>query len=287
MTQPTGRPAPDVPPPKPLAGPGDAELRRKMANVIKQYLRLDKQLQKIENTNFRVCIFGSARIKRRDPTWQNVYKLSKTLAKMGIDVVTGGGPGLMEAANRGVQDAHDERSKAYGLPLDIPSLKEPANHHLDIKSAHQRFSTRLDEFMRLSHAVIVAPGGIGTMLELMYVWQLIQIGLIEKRPVLLLGGDFWPGLLEWMRSTMLERGFIDPEDMDDIHLVSDREEAVAILKAEQEKFMKLIETTKAGHTAPAVSVTLAQPTPKSVAESAIDAATVTGNGKKATGGSGK
>jgi uncharacterized protein (TIGR00730 family) len=242
-----------------------------MSRVIDQYLRLDKQLQQLENTNFRVCIFGSARIKRRDPTWQNVYALSKQLAKMGIDVVTGGGPGLMEAANRAVQDAHDERSKGYGLTLDIPSLREPANRHLDIKSAHQRFSTRLDEFMRLSHAVVVAPGGIGTLLELSYVWQLIQIGLIEKRPVLLLGGDFWPGLLEWMRATMLERGFIDAVDMEAVHLVVDREEAVQILAVEQEKFMRHIEATKAGHTAPAVSVTVGQPTPRSVAESAIKA----------------
>lgn len=275
-------------PPETRAAPSGEDLRRKMSRVIQQYLRLDKQLQQLENTNFRVCIFGSARIKRRDPTWQNVYKLSKQLAKLGMDVVTGGGPGLMEAANRAVQDAHDERARTYGLPLDIPSLKEPANHHLDIKSAHQRFSTRLDEFMRLSHAVVVAPGGIGTLLELMYVWQLIQIGLIDKRPVLLMGADFWPGFLEWVRGTMLERGFIDLEDLDDVHLVADREEAVEILKAEQEKFMKHIEETRAGHTAPAVSVTVGQPTSQSVAESAVEAAPPAGelpdgNGRRGSG----
>lgn len=267
------------------ATPADANLRRRMSRVIEQYLRLDKQLQQVENTNFRVCIFGSARIKRRDPTWQNVYRLSKQLAKLGMDIVTGGGPGLMEAANRAVQDAHDERSLTYGLPLDILNLHEPANHHLDIKSAHQRFSTRLDEFMRLSHAVVVAPGGVGTLLELMYVWQLIQIGLIDKRPVLLLGADFWPGFLEWVRGTMLERGFIDAEDLDAVHLVADREEAVEILKAEQEKFMQRIEQTRAGHTAPAVSVTVAQPTPKSVAESSVEAAPPAGT--PSTGGNGK
>ena len=256
---------------KPAAGNGK-DLRRQMARVIQQYLKLDKQLQQLENTNFRVCIFGSARILRRDPTWQNVYRLAKKLAKLGMDVVTGGGPGLMEAANRAVQDAHDERSQAYGLPLDIPTLHEPENKHLDIKSAHQRFSTRLDEFMRLSHAVVVAPGGIGTLLELMYVWQLIQIGLIDKRPVLLLGAEFWPGFLDWIRGTMLERGFISEEDMETVHLVADTDEAVAILKAEQEKFMQRIEETRAGHAAPAVSLTVGQPTPNSVAEEAIEAA---------------
>ncbi|HEY3266852.1 MAG TPA: LOG family protein [Armatimonadota bacterium] len=240
------------------SGETNGELRRQMARVIQEYLRLDKQLQVVENTNFRVCIFGSARIRRRDPTWQMVYMLAKRLAQMGVDIVTGGGPGLMEAANRAVQDAHNERAKTYGLPLDIPSLREPANKHLDIKSAHQRFSTRLDEFMRLSHAVIVAPGGIGTLLELSYVWQLVQIGLMEPRPVLLLG-DMWPGLLDWMRDAMAGRGFINPSDLDDVHLVSTRDEVIDILKVEQEKFLQQLGTAKAGLSAPPVSVTVGQP----------------------------
>lgn len=240
----------------------NGDLRAQMARVIQEYLRLDHQLQQAENTNFRVCIFGSARIRRRDVTWQEVYRLSKQLARMGIDVVTGGGPGLMEAANRAVQDAHDERAKTYGLPLDIPSLREPENKHLDIKSAHQRFSTRLDEFMRLSHAVIVAPGGIGTLLELMYVWQLIQIGLLDPRPVLLLGEDFWQGLLDWMRDPMLARGFINPEDMDFVRVISTREEAIAILEEEQAKFLKDLAKTHAGQPAPPVSVTVGQPVPE-------------------------
>lgn len=223
------------------ASNGDDALRRRMAKVIKEYLRLDQELKDAENTNFRVCIFGSARIRRRDATWQAVFRLAKALAKMGIDVVTGGGPGLMEAANFGVREATKDaaggHAMGYGLPLDIPSLREPANNHLDIKSAHQRFSTRLDEFMRLSHAVVVAPGGIGTLLELMYVWQLVQIGLIQPRPIILLDKEYWEGLLDWMSGVTLARSLINPEDMNEVRLVSEWRDALAILEAAHRDFL--------------------------------------------------
>lgn len=228
---------------------GDDALRAKMAGVIKEYLRLDAELKEVENTNFRVCIFGSARIRRRDVTWQTVFRLARALAKVGIDVVTGGGPGLMEAANFGLREATKDvaggHAMGYGLPLDIPSLREPANNHLDIKSAHQRFSTRLDEFMRLSHAVVVAPGGIGTLLELMYVWQLVQIGLIQPRPIILLDAEYWAGLLDWMDGVTLKRALINPQDLNEVRLVSDWRDALAILEAAQHEFMAIHHTEAA------------------------------------------
>lgn len=220
---------------------GDDALRLQMAEVIKEYLRLDHELQQAENTNFRVCIFGSARIRRRDQTWQSVFRLAKAVAKLGIDIVTGGGPGLMEAANFGVREAAKlsplDHAMGYGLPLDLPNLHEPANKHLDIKSAHQRFSTRLDEFMRLSHAVVVAPGGIGTLLELMYVWQLVQIGLIQPRPIILLDAEYWTGLLDWMRDDTLGRALISVDDLSDVRMVSQWQDAVDILRAAHDDFL--------------------------------------------------
>jgi uncharacterized protein (TIGR00730 family) len=249
-----------------------SKLRRRMASVIEEYQDLDAQLRQAENTNYRVCIFGSARIRRRDPTWQMVYMLAKRLGKMGIDIVTGGGPGLMEAANRAVRDARHERAKSYGLPLDVPTLIEPANRHLDIKSAHQRFSSRLDEFMRLSHAIIVAPGGIGTLLELMYVWQLIQIGLVEKRPVILIDKSFWSGFLEWMQVCMEEKGFIDHEDLEDVVLLDSRDEVVEVIAAKHEEFLQELERTHAGGEAPPVSVTSGQPIVGPAARGAVEAA---------------
>jgi hypothetical protein len=197
---------------------------------------LDAELRKLEDTEFRVCIFGSARIRPADPVYQTVYRLARSLAELGVDIVTGGGPGLMEAANRGVQAARNERSKSYGLPIELPRRLEAPNKHLDIKSQHRRFSSRLDEFMRLSHAVIVAPGGIGTVLELMYVWQLLQVGMIEPRPVILLGRDFWAGLIAWLREQPLGKAFLSEHDLEFVHLVDAPKEVVQIIRTALEAY---------------------------------------------------
>src|ERR671933_898933 len=119
------------------------EARERLRRTIEEYVQLDAELRALENTNYRVCIFGSARIRPKDPVYHSVFSLAQSLSERGIDVVTGGGPGLMEAANRGVSAAKRRRSKSYGLPLDLPTLVEPPNKHLDIKSAHKRFSSRL------------------------------------------------------------------------------------------------------------------------------------------------
>ncbi|HEU4751570.1 MAG TPA: TIGR00730 family Rossman fold protein [Armatimonadota bacterium] len=212
------------------------EVKRQIQRTLEQYFTLEAELKLLEKDHFRVCIFGSARIRPEDPTYQRVYETAKLLAELDIDIVTGGGPGLMEAANRGVHDAHNGESRSIGLTIDLPRSDELANKHLDIKSEHKRFSSRLDEFMRLSHAVIVAPGGIGTTLELMYVWQLIQVGMIEERPVVLMDRSFWTGLLEWMREELLGRGFVSARDFDWIHCVDTPEEVLPFIKAELVKF---------------------------------------------------
>jgi uncharacterized protein (TIGR00730 family) len=229
------------------------EARHRLQQLQDEYQVVEAELRRLEDTEFRVCIFGSARISHEHPTYKEVYRLARALAKLGIDIVTGGGPGLMEAANRGVRDARNDQSKSYGLPIDIPSLAEAANKHLDIKSQHKRFSSRLDEFIRLTHAVIVAPGGIGTLLELMYVWQLLQVGMVERRVVILLGADFWGGLLAWMREQMLDKSFISPHDFDFIHVVDDYKEAVALIKQELARFEASHVAAQNGHDEAAVA----------------------------------
>ncbi len=212
------------------------EIRQQIQRALEQYFSLEEQLQHLEKDRFRICIFGSARIHPEDPTYRTVHQLARMLADLGIDIVTGGGPGLMEAANSAVQDAHNHLSRSIGLPIRLPRVHELANKHLDIKSEHRRFSSRLDEFMRLSHAVVVAPGGIGTLLELMYVWQLVQVGMIPMRPIILLDRNLWDDLLTWVRTKMLERGFVSPGDFDAIHCVDKPEEALAYIKPELERF---------------------------------------------------
>jgi hypothetical protein len=101
---------------------------------------------------------------------------------------------------------------------------------------HRRFSSRLDEFMRLSEGIIVAPGGIGTLLELFYVWQLLQLAMVDPRPVVLLGRDFWGGLLKWINETVLAHQLISPVDMDRVILVDTPDEAVAVIRPVFEAF---------------------------------------------------
>jgi uncharacterized protein (TIGR00730 family) len=216
------------------------ELRRKIQRNVNRYLTLEEQLGALERERFRVCIFGSARIRPEDPTYQLVYQTAKMLTEKHIDVVTGGGPGLMEAANRGVIEVEGRRSQSIGLPIQLPRSQELANTHLDIKSEHRRFSSRLDEFMWLSDAVIVAPGGIGTLLELVYVWQLLQVGMIESRPVVLLGRKMWDGLLAWMREEMLGRKLVGPNDFQWVHGAETPEEAFGYIEPVFEAYLKTI-----------------------------------------------
>lgn len=177
----------------------------------------------VKKDHFRVAIFGSARIKKDDKVYQDVFDLAKDLGSKGYDVVTGGGPGLMEAANAGHQ-AGDRADKAdtIGLTIELP-WEAKANKHLDIKEHYQRFSSRLDEFMVLSNAVVIAPGGIGTCLELFYTWQLTQVKHICPIPIILLG-DMWEELYKWVKAYPVERGLVSPGDCDNVfvaHTIND------------------------------------------------------------------
>jgi len=151
----------------------------------------------IDIKHFRVAIFGSARIQENDPRYNEIYRLAKMIAAEGIDIVTGGGPGIMEAANKGHRDGRKNGdTHSLGLTIKLPREQE-SNRHLDIKEDFDRFSDRLDHFMYLSNVVVVAPGGVGTMLEFFYTWQLVQVKHICDIPIILLG-DMWPELVKWI-----------------------------------------------------------------------------------------
>ena len=202
-------------------------LSKKIGQLNNIVADLDKLVTEIGSDYFRVSIFGSARIKPETHEYKQVYELAKKLVKNKVDIVTGGGPGLMEAANLGAKNVKS-KSKSFGLHIDLPFETSP-NEHLDITYHHKRFSSRLDEFMRISHAVIVTPGGIGTVLELLYTWQLIQVNHISKRPVILLG-DMWNGLIEWMKSEPLRKCLMDGSDFDHIKVVQNIDDVVILLK---------------------------------------------------------
>ena len=202
-------------------------LSKKIQQLNNIIADLDSLVTEIGSDYFRVSIFGSARIKANTTEYSQVYNLAKKLAQNKTDVVTGGGPGLMEAANAGSKDG-GSKTKSFGLHVDLPFETSP-NEHLDIAFHHKRFSSRLDEFMRISHAVIVTPGGIGTILELLYTWQLIQVNHISQRPIILLG-EMWIGLLDWMKSEPLKKHLIDESDFKNVKIVQHVDEVVEILQ---------------------------------------------------------
>ena len=193
------------------------------------------QIQPERVEHYRVSIFGSSRIRRGDPIYDEVKKLSADLARMGVDIVTGGGPGLMEGANAGaVEGQIDSHSRSFGLAIHLPS-EEQSNPFVDKVFRHRTFFSRLHHFIRLSSAFIVFPGGIGTGLELFMVWQLLQVKHMKEHPLILVG-TMWPGLIEWMRSTMLERGLVSSPDFDVIKLVGSSDEAVPIIRESYERW---------------------------------------------------
>ena len=185
--------------------------------------------------HFHVCIFGSARLKKGDPAYDLVYELSTMIADEGLDVVTGGGPGLMDAASAGHKSGRKNNDvHAVGLTIHLPR-EQITSPHLDIKKEFSTFSKRLDNFMLLSNIVVVAPGGVGTLLEFLYSWQLVQVKHICDIPIILLG-DMWPELIEWIEKWPLAQKLISPEDMNSLFLAKDCPEAMKVIKKAHEEF---------------------------------------------------
>lgn len=194
---------------------------------------LDTIVTELGSDYYRVSIFGSARIKPDTAEYKQVYSLAKQLASRGVDIVTGGGPGLMEAANAGAKEGGNV-SRSFGLHIELP-FEADTNSHLDVKYLHRRFSSRLDEFMRMSHAVIVTPGGIGTLLELLYTWQLMQVNHIAERPLILMG-EMWKGLIDWLEDGPLKNQLMDQKDFDRLIYAKSIEEVVAQLEPHVKTF---------------------------------------------------
>lgn len=208
--------------------------------IDRTIVRLWDTIEELEALNpaelhfYRVAVFGSARLKAEDREYQDVREMASRLTEIGCDIVTGGGPGLMEAANEGAARSRGARkTRSFGLTIAIPY--EKANPYLDSVTAHRTFFSRLHHFVRMSQAFVLFPGGIGSALELMMVWQLLQVGFMTERPVILMG-EMWRGLLEWMRRDMVPRKLVNPEDLDLVHLSPSIDEAVSIIEAHKLKF---------------------------------------------------
>jgi len=168
-----------------------------------------------------VTIFGSARVKPNDPQYQAAQELARLLGEAGLTVITGGGPGIMEAGNRGAQEAG---VPSIGLNIELP-FEQGVNPHVDVAINFRYFFVRKTMFLKYAQAFVIFPGGFGTMDELFEALTLIQTGKVQNFPVILFGSAFWSGLLQWLRTTLLAEGKISQHDLD-LLVVSDSAEEV-------------------------------------------------------------
>lgn len=192
-----------------------------------------------DGKHFKVALFGSARIKPGDVTYKKVSRLAEMLGERGIDVLTGGGSGLMRAANEGhVLGTNKSNSDAHsiGIGVRLP-WNQKFNDAVEYKEKVDRFSKRLDEFMLMSNAVVVAPGGLGTMLELFYTWQLVQVHHICDIPIILLG-EQWAGLLKWIKNEPLKSDYLDETDYRLVFHAKTSKEAIEIIEDSYKHFKK-------------------------------------------------
>jgi uncharacterized protein (TIGR00730 family) len=172
-----------------------------------------------------VTIFGSARTPRSDPYYKLTVELSEELAKNKLAVITGGGPGIMEAANRGAAKA---KGRSIGLNIELPK-EQKGNRYANIPINFHYFFSRKVCFVKYSIGFIFMPGGFGTLDEFFEVVTLIQTGRIAQFPLVLIGKKYWKGLLDWLHSTISANHFISPEDMTLFTVTDDVHEAVSII----------------------------------------------------------
>lgn len=173
-----------------------------------------------------VSIFGSARIAPGHPWYELTCQTAKALSEAGYSVVTGGGPGIMEAANKGAKEGP---SLSVGLNIVLPN-EEIANDYQDISLRFRHFFTRKVMFVKYASAYVVMPGGFGTLDELAEILALVQTGKTRKIPIILVCKTFWKDLLAWFKSTLVEEGMINAEDLNLYKIVDTPEEVVAALE---------------------------------------------------------
>lgn len=195
------------------------------------------RLRPSRRDRYRVTIFGSARARPGTPAYDETKRAAAALAEMGCDIITGGGPGLMQAANEGAA-LRPELAQSIGIRVDLP-FEQEVNAFVTEAFEHRTFFTRLHQFVLTSDAFIVAPGGIGTVLETMMIWQLLQVHHLKNAPLILVG-KMWPGLIEWARSALLS---FDPplanrEDIDIPQCVPGADAAIALIREHRAQWLR-------------------------------------------------
>ena len=187
--------------------------------IISEFVESAERLSEIRPA---VSIFGSARLREDSPVYQQASRIARKLSDAGFAVISGGGPGVMEAANRG---AFDGRSPSVGLNIELP-FEQHGNAYQDIALRFRHFFARKVAFVKYAAAYVVMPGGFGTLDELFEALTLIQTRKGRSMPIVLVGSDFWSGLLGWMNDTLVARGMIGAADVGLMKLVDDDDAVV-------------------------------------------------------------
>jgi uncharacterized protein (TIGR00730 family) len=202
-----------------------------VVNELTRFRRTTRQ-------NYRVTIFGSARLKPGAMPYESVKELAAQLTRMGCDIISGGGPGMMQAANEGARSVDLKAlHRSVGIRVELP-FEQEVNPFVGLAYEHRTFFSRLHHFMIASDAFIVVPGGIGTLLELSLAWQLLQVRKLYNTPLIFVG-KMWADLVEWGRRTMLKHGSelandIDFEIPDCVNTI---EETVVLIRDNRERWL--------------------------------------------------
>ena len=192
--------------------------------IMSEFVSATERLSQIHPA---VSIFGSARTRPDQPNNLLTEEIARLLSDAGFSVISGGGPGIMEAANKG---AFYGKSPSVGLNIQLPH-EQVSNHYQNISQTFQHFFARKVMFVKFASAYVVMPGGFGTLDELMEALTLVQTGKTRRIPIILVGKKFWGGLLDWFHTSLLDAQVISPEDMDLIQLIDEPQAVVdAIFK---------------------------------------------------------
>jgi uncharacterized protein (TIGR00730 family) len=198
-----------------------SDLERHVAMIAHEFREGFEAVDKIDSP--AVTIFGSARIREDDPTYANAREVARRFAERGWAVVTGGGPGVMEAANRGAQEGG---GLSVGFNIELPH-EQRGNPYVELSLTFRHFYARKTMFVKAAEGFVVFPGGFGTADELFEALTLIQTGKVLHFPVVLFGSDYWEELLDWIRGELLADRMISPEDLDLLFVTDDIEETIA------------------------------------------------------------
>jgi uncharacterized protein (TIGR00730 family) len=200
-----------------LQAAADHEEGRPASNVAQESWRVFRIMgefvegfEELANLGPAVTIFGSARTQLDHPHYKNCVETARLLGEAGFSIITGGGPGMMEAANKGAQEAGVD---SVGLNIELP-FEQDLNRHADLKIHFRYFFVRKTMFVKYAQAFVIFPGGFGTLDELFESLTLIQTKKIRNFPVVLFGTEYWEGLLDWIKATMLAEGNISAKDLD-------------------------------------------------------------------------